>query len=488
MRPSQCAALLAMLAVAIAGCSTPKEPDLAAIYNAPASMIGPARTPVVVIPGILGSKLTDSETGTRVWGSFTFGAADADKPDGARLMALPMREGAPLADLRDEVFPSDVLDVVVADVGLFRGLEIAAYVDLMKTLAAGRYRDQMLGESGAIDYGGQHYTCFQVPYDWRRSIPDAARELESIIQQAQITARFELGLAEDAPIKVDVVAHSMGGLVLRYYLRYGTAPLPQDGSLPELTWAGAKHVRKAVLVGTPSAGSVLALKQLVEGMNLNPVFPNYRPALLGTMPAVFQLLPRTRHNTVVDAATGDPIDIFDPETWERYEWGLLAPGQDRVLRWLLPEAETREQRLAIARDHLDKTLRETVRFHRALDRPATPPEGLEISLFAGDSEDTPAVLAVDDRGRIRIAETAPGDNTVTRASALMDERFGNPYRPGLTSPVDWTRVQFVFADHIGLTRAATFTDNLLFILLEDDPQPALLGAVQSESIEAGDTP
>ncbi|MFG0304622.1 MAG: esterase/lipase family protein [Phycisphaerales bacterium JB040] len=466
-------------------CAPAPEADLAAIYNTPASEIGHARTPVVVIPGILGSKLTDSSTGTKVWGSFTFGAADADTPDGANLMALPMARGVPLTELRDDVYASDVLDVVVADVGLFRGLEIAAYVDLMKTLAAGRYRDQMLGESGAVDYGGEHYTCFQVPYDWRRSIPDAARELDAIIRQAMITARFELDLPPEIPLKVDVVAHSMGGLVLRYYLRYGTAPLPEDGSLPELTWAGARNVRKAVLVGTPSAGSVLALKQLVEGMNLNPLFPNYRPALLGTMPAVFQLLPRARHNTVVDAQTREPIDVFDIGTWERYEWGLLAPGQDRVLRWLLPEAQTREEREAIARDHLDKSLRAAAQFHRAIDLPASPPDGLELFLFAGDSEDTPGVLGVDGRGRIRILESVPGDETVTRASALMDERFGGEYTPGLRSPVDWHRVQFVFADHLGLTRAATFTDNLLFILLEDDPQPVL--RTKSDPTQTGTT-
>jgi len=35
-----------------------------------------------------------------------------------------------------------------------------------------------------------------------------------------------------------------------------------DGSLPELTWAGASNVRKAILIGTPNAGSAKTLDQL----------------------------------------------------------------------------------------------------------------------------------------------------------------------------------------------------------------------------------
>src|SRR5690606_7270249 len=60
-------------ALVLAGCRTQSEKvaDLAAIYDRAAQEIGPDRTPVVVIPGILGSKLVDSD-GTKVWGSFTF--------------------------------------------------------------------------------------------------------------------------------------------------------------------------------------------------------------------------------------------------------------------------------------------------------------------------------------------------------------------------------------------------------------------------------
>jgi pimeloyl-ACP methyl ester carboxylesterase len=451
------------------GCRGPRMADLAAIYNTPAQKIGDERTPVVVIPGILGSRLENRVTGQKIWGAFTYGAADADTPAGAREIALPMALGTPLSELRDDGFSPGVLDILVADVTPFRRVRIGAYVDILTTLAVGEYRDEELGRSGAIDYGGLHYTCFQYGYDWRRDVSENAVALHELVLDAQRQVREGRGLAADAPVRVDIVAHSMGGLVLRYYLLYGPTPLPDDGSLPELTWAGAAHVRKAILIGTPNAGSVEAIEQLIKGVNLNPLFPNYRPAVLGTMPSIYQLMPRTRHGAIVDEQ-GQRLDMLDVATWERYEWGLADPEGDKVLRWLLPEAETAEQRRAIALDHLAKCLARADQLFRALDVPASPPDGTQLSIFIGDAEPTAAVLAVDAQGRVRVAQRTPGDGTVTRASALMDERQGGDYAVGLVSPIDWGRVQFLNSDHLDLTRSHEFVNNILYLLLEEPAQ------------------
>jgi hypothetical protein len=62
----------------------------------------------------------------------------------------------------------------------------------------------------------------------------------------------------------------------------------------------------------------------------------------------------------------------------------------------------------------------------------------------------------------------PGDGRVSRPSALMDERYsvGVKWTPRLVSPIAWSNVNFLFADHLGLTRDPGFTDNILFLLLE----------------------
>jgi hypothetical protein len=93
--------------VLAAGCARgARVPDLGDIYSAAARRDEPGRNPVIVIPGILGSRLLDAETGQLVWGVFSGDYADPRRADGTRLIALPMRSGVPLAELRDAVRPT----------------------------------------------------------------------------------------------------------------------------------------------------------------------------------------------------------------------------------------------------------------------------------------------------------------------------------------------------------------------------------------------
>lgn len=66
----------------------------------------------------------------------------------------------------------------------------------------------------------------------------------------------------------------------------------------------------------------------------------------------------------------------------------------------------------------------------------------------------------------RIKSHAPGDGTVTRASTLLDERIGSGYQPRVQSSIQWDHVQFIPADHIGLTSDPSFSNNVLYELLE----------------------
>ena len=72
-------ARLLTLATAIAwlgGCAaTTTPPDLGGLYNREAGSGHGDRTPVIVIPGILGSRLVDEPTGRVVWGAFADGYA-----------------------------------------------------------------------------------------------------------------------------------------------------------------------------------------------------------------------------------------------------------------------------------------------------------------------------------------------------------------------------------------------------------------------------
>ena len=162
VRPAAAMVSLLLLFSSAAGCSLgdPPEPEFALIYNKAAQHHGPDRNPIIAIPGLLGSKLFDPLSGTLVWGAFEPSAASPDDPEGARLIALPIDGDADLEDVRDDVEPDGVLDKVrIRMLGV--PLEVQAYAGILATLGAGGYRDEALGLGGEVDYGRDHFTCFQ---------------------------------------------------------------------------------------------------------------------------------------------------------------------------------------------------------------------------------------------------------------------------------------------------------------------------------------
>ncbi|MFZ1746862.1 MAG: hypothetical protein WBO24_20985 [Nitrospirales bacterium] len=113
--------------LSLIGCSPFQTvPDLGNLYNKLAQQEDPLRNPVIVIPGILGSRLEEENTGEVVWGAFGSGAVDPYTGEGARLLALAMAPGVALKDLRDTVGQAGALDRVVLK---FLGipLELNAY-------------------------------------------------------------------------------------------------------------------------------------------------------------------------------------------------------------------------------------------------------------------------------------------------------------------------------------------------------------------------
>ncbi len=464
--------VLLITAAAIMACAKAEysPPDLGGIYTQAAMRSHAEGNPVILIPGILGSKLRDGETGQLVWGAFDGGEADPETPEGARLIAIPMKEGVPIDELTDSVRSDGALDrVKVKLFGL--PIQLNAYINILSTLGAGGYLDQSLASNklNEIDYGDDHFTCFQFDYDWRLDNVENAKRLKKFIEEKReyILGEYKKRGINRDDVKFDIVAHSMGGLLTRYFLMYGDSDLPEDGSKPAVTWEGAELVEKVIIVGTPNAGAVGAVETLVKGRDIGPFLPKYEPAVIATMPSLYQQLPRTRHGAVVDE-NGQRLDLMDPGVWVALGWGLADPGQDKVLAWLLPDVSDPEKRREIAIDHLKKSLKRGKEFQDAIDVPAALPEGLELNLIAGDAILTGSGLRVDTAtGGFEVSQYSPGDGTVTRASALMDERVGGYWTPYLVSPIKWSNVTFLFTDHLGLTKSPAFSDNVLFVLLEE---------------------
>lgn len=469
-RPSRTAlarALPALLTgLLLANCRSVAEPDLRAIYERAAQTHSLDRNPVIVIPGLLGSRLRD-ESGVRVWGAFSGKFADPESRGGAQLFGLPMQEGVPLRELRDGVRPDGTLDSLKVRVfGL--PITVDAYRYVLGVLGVGGYTDPELANVlSSIDYGEDHFTCFQFAFDWRRDVAKNAALLADFIEEKEAYVRerqLELTGEDPGEIRFDLVAHSMGALVARYFLRYGDQPLAEDLPRPELDWRGAPAVENVVLVAPPNAGSMDALIELVNGTQLAPFTPKYEAALVGTFPATYQLLPRGRHGVL--EREGEPVEaLLAPELWEKERWGLADPEQAKMLEWLLPDVDDPEERRRIALDHQRKCLRQAELLFDCLDRPAERPEELGLFLFAGDATDTPSAARFSGN-RPEICEWAPGDGTVLRSSALLDERLATGWQPRLKTPIDWSSVHFMFRDHLGMTQDPGFTDNVLYILLE----------------------
>lgn len=449
--------------------------DVAAIYRLAAGQSLATRNPVIVIPGILGSRIVAATAARSIWGDFGRSHVRPGTAEDARLIALPMQPGMPL----DRLTPQGVSDGSLAEVRCrFAGIPLRRriYGTVLSALGVRGYVEAGDGEGATPGYeGAAEAAAYEFDYDWRRSLDENAIRLQRFVVQLARFIRSVRG--QDRPVRFDVVAHSMGGLLLRYFLQYGGQLLPYDGSPPRATWEGAAWIDTAILIGTPNAGSLGSIERLVGGLTGNPVLPRYDPRIIGTMPSLYQLLPRTRHMPLMLEGEERPLDLLDPESWLRLRWGLADPQGDEQLARLLPGIDRPSERFAIAIDHLRKCLLGAAAFQAAMDTvpPGRPPH-LRLHLFAGDSIRTPAFAwSRSEDGRVRIARHAPGDGTVLRTSALLDERAGQPWQPRLRSPIAWDSVTFVSAEHLALTHEPVTINNILYLLLEQPRPGAGLG-------------
>ncbi|MEO1007474.1 MAG: hypothetical protein AAFX79_02815 [Planctomycetota bacterium] len=475
------------------------HPSPAEIYGRSAQQDASTRNPLILIPGILGSRLVwknaTGEEDDYLWGgSDKAGFADPEDPKAVQKIIHPMEPGTPLHDLTDEVRSAGSLTKLRLSMLGFP-IEVRAYEAILRMLGVGDYEASLQTKGSRmraqLDYGWTALsTCFQFDYDWRRSIPENARLLARFIEQVRTFSARDARVCDPEGLKVDVVAHSMGGLMLRYYMRYGDQLLPEDGSPPKLTWAGAKNVEHAIMIGTPNAGSTMSLDKLVHGLPATPATPGYASSFLGTFPSIYQLLPRSRHRFFIDEATGEPIeDLLSIERWMKMRWGLANPAIEDHLAMMLPDVDAPARR-AIALDHLAKCLRETERVQAALDLPANAPRDLALHLFAGDGARTPrhVEVGVGDQ-KFRNAATEFGDGTVLRSSALMDERMAEDEPgPRVVTPIRWDAVTFIPTHHLTLTRHPTFINNALYILLEKPRPTCLYRAPQAAAAPAAAQP
>ncbi|MEM7177943.1 MAG: hypothetical protein AAF503_09570 [Pseudomonadota bacterium] len=510
--------ITALTAIGALQACTPvaRVPDLAEIYSSVSEASDTElRRPLITIPGTLGSRLVDGETGTIVWGGGSRGlSADPDDKDEARLIALPLlAEGQPFSEHRDSVRAAGVLDSARADL-LGLPIDLEVYGGVRRTLGFGgflvdrgatpenaeEFAELERDWSGDPDYASlaaiDPTTAFRFDYDWRRDLVTLAQEFHHFIQQrrsfvAEQRSRITGRKVDPDEIVFDLLAHSMGGLIARYYLMYGPADLADDGALPPITWEGAKYFSRVIIVATPNAGSILAMDNLINGKELGPFQPVYSAPLLATHASTWQLMPRRRHarlRFIGDAGELAP-DPYDPEVWEEFQWALASSEAEPLLSWLLPGIAAPQERRRRGLVHQRRMLKRAKRFHQAMDRWAPKPENIELFLVVGGGFETPSNAVADvDTGTFRLDQVEEGDGVVLRASVLLDERQGREYVSGLQSPLRFDTTLFLPDEHVELTKNPVFGDNLLFWLLEQPRDRGLLKSTESKSLKSADIP
>lgn len=390
--------------------------------------------PAVLVPGILGSQLLRPD-GTLVW-------LNMRNALGAYDLSLPYR--LPLAESRDDLVPGGLLGVDTALPRIFGFTEYADAVDLLDE--AGFRRD-----AG----GGPSYHVFT--YDWRRDLVESARRLHEALE-ALAEARG------DPDARFNVIGHSMGGLIARYYLRFGAAEAGEDAPV---TWAGARRIRNLVLVATPSGGSLPALDALLNGSRVGFSSATLAAPVIGRFPSLYHLLPPAGTQTLLnEQAEPIPADLHDPATWKKFAWPPFGES-----RRATDEGDPEPHRAFVS-----AVLSRTGAFHRALARPAATPCPSRVVLLGGDTLPTLARAIVPSRPGAPVrfepwtkaeaeAMIEAGDARVTRASLLASHLTPGETHEAACGIPEVSQAFLGAAEHHGIYGEPTFQSLLLKILL-----------------------
>ena len=180
---------------------------------------------VIFIPGFYGTRLAQASDGKTVWisaGQALFGSKTAARTG----FAVPEAQA---------LVPSTVLDRIP----VIPGIDAAAvdvYGDFIDTLRASL---------------GPRTQVHLFSYDWRDGYFEAVKKLAALVHSLRSQERTSVSL----------IAHSMGGLITSYYLRYG-AQEPEDAVE---TWQGAQNINKVVMATVPFKGSMTSFRNMKHG-------------------------------------------------------------------------------------------------------------------------------------------------------------------------------------------------------------------------------
>ena len=157
-------------------------------------------------------------------------------------------------------------------------------------------------------------TVIPLVYDWRGDLMQAVRNLDNLIRQLRVEGKND----------ISVVAHSMGGLIASYYLRYGI----QDIESATETWKGTESLTRVVMAGVPFLGVMNSFRNMNFGVTVGFNSSLLSAEAYASFPASYFTLP-----------IAETDELFTPELkslkgwirnekhWRESEWGLFNTMQ-----------------------------------------------------------------------------------------------------------------------------------------------------------------
>lgn len=241
------------------------------------------------------------------------------------------------------------------------------------------------------------------PYDWRLTPADAAQRLKTEIEQA---------LAGHPGQPIRLLAHSMGGLVVRALIAL------HPGTWQQVVDSGGR----LVMLGTPNHGSHLLAHTLLgksgtmRQLTMVDVTRDLQEVvdLVGGFPGALSLLPRPGFEDSGTEPRQDAASLYQQATWA----ALKAGNRDR---WFNDGVGARPP----------QPMLDAARAFWQLVAPggqALLPHAERISYVFGQAKETPCGLRLSQAGgspKVELLFTPHGDGSVTWASGTLEELLAN---------------------------------------------------------------
>lgn len=326
---------------------------------------------ILFVPGYYGSTLLEEDTKKVRWAKISnfliSQTGAADEISGTNIGS------------KNKLVAGDVLKNVSVISGLW---SVDAYINPMKDLTSYANQNQMSFES--------------VAFDWRCDFVDCLKVIDSKIKNLNLRPEDQLY----------VVGHSMGGLLLSYYLRYGA----QDVESAVENWEGVNSISKVALIAPPLHGLMILFRDIEDGTSLGLNRELLSARDYSTFKSSYFFLPPKGEDIGLKDGEKLSLGIHDIAKWEANKWG--------------PFKFATEEEIPVVREYVKKYMHRSEKFHellraKVINKPAKKIHLLQMRGLGTKTLELADLKYKDGRWGYKFnkKDAVDGDGTVTAKSS-----------------------------------------------------------------------